>query len=73
MKFSEIPYERPDVEALKAHMTELTSRLASAADYEAARQAWDELEKSVVAHVADDVKVSIRGSVVEMTIFKKFA
>ena len=32
---------------------------------------WDELEKSVVANVADDVKVSIRGRVVEMTILKK--
>ena len=36
-----------------------------------AREAWDELEKSVVSHVADDVKVSIRGRNVEMTIFKK--
>lgn len=38
-----------------------------------AREAWDELEKSVVAHVADDVKVSIRGRTVEMTIIKKMA
>ena len=36
-----------------------------------AREAWDELEKSVVSHVADDVKVSIRGRNVDMTIFKK--
>ena len=36
-----------------------------------AQQDWDELEKSVVAHVADDVKVSIRGRSVEMTIIKK--
>ena len=36
-----------------------------------AKEAWDELEKSVVAHVADDVKVSIRGGTVEMTILKK--
>ena len=36
-----------------------------------AKEAWDELEKSVVAHVADDVKVSIRGRQVEMTIIKK--
>ena len=35
------------------------------------REAQDELEKSVVAHVADDVKVSIRGRSVEMTIIKK--
>ena len=33
-------------------------------------EAWDELEKSVVAKVADDVKVSIRGREVEMTILK---
>ncbi|MBR3109158.1 MAG: hypothetical protein IKH30_18535 [Clostridia bacterium] len=36
-----------------------------------ALEAWDELEKSVVARVADDVKVSIRGRTVEMTIIKK--
>ncbi len=36
-----------------------------------AREAWDELEKSVVAHVADDVKVSIRNQQVEMIIVKK--
>ena len=36
-----------------------------------AREAWDELEKSVVKHVADDVKVFIRGGFVEMTILKK--
>lgn len=39
----------------------------------AAKEAWDELEKSVVAHVADDVKVSIKGHTVEMTILKKMA
>ena len=39
----------------------------------AAREAWDELEKSVVAKVADDVKVSIRGRSVEMIIVKKMA
>ena len=42
-------------------------------DDPAAKEAWDELEKSVVAHVADDVKVSIKGSTVEMTIIKKMA
>ncbi len=36
-------------------------------------EAWDELEKSVVSHVADDVKVSIRGRDVEMVIYKKMA
>lgn len=37
------------------------------------REAWDELEKSVVAKVADNVKVSIHGHTAEMTIFKKLA
>ncbi len=36
-----------------------------------ALEAWDELEKSVVARVADDVKVAIRGRLVELTIIKK--
>ena len=38
-----------------------------------AKEAWDELEKSVVGHLADDVKVSIRGRTVEMTIVKKLS
>lgn len=36
-----------------------------------AAEAWDELEKSVVNNVADDVKVSIKGWNTEMTIIKK--
>ncbi len=36
-----------------------------------AADAWDELEKSVVAHIADEVKVSIRFREVEMIVFKK--
>ena len=34
-------------------------------------EAWDELEKSVVARVADDVKVSMKGRTVTLTIVKK--
>ena len=40
---------------------------------EGAKEAWDELEKSVVSHVADDVKISIRGRDIEMVIYKKMA
>jgi hypothetical protein len=40
---------------------------------EGAAEAWDELEKSVVSNIADDVKVSILGRDVEMVIFKKMA
>ena len=51
---------------------ELAARMRNQGDVET-REAWDELEKSVVAHVADDVKVSIRNHTVEMTILKKIA
>ena len=56
-------------------MTQYERALSSAVDRkdENALKAWDELEKSVVAHVADDVKVSIRNQQVEMTIIKKLA
>ena len=56
-------------------MTQYEKALAYGVDRkdEKALKAWDELEKSVVAHVADDVKVSIRNQQVEMTIIKKFA
>jgi len=40
MKFSEMPYERPNVEALKKEAEELTSSLLSAPDYETAKDAF---------------------------------
>jgi len=40
---------------------------------EGSQEAWDELEKSVVSRVADDVKVGILGRTVEMTIVKRMA
>ena len=40
---------------------------------ETVQQARDELEKSVVAHVADDIKVGIKGRTIEMIILKKMA
>lgn len=33
---------------------------------------WDELEKSIIANLADDVIVSIKGTKVEIAIMKKF-
>lgn len=36
-------------------------------------EAWDELEKSVIASVADDVIVGIKGKCAEVVIVKKFA
>lgn len=37
------------------------------------KDAWDELEKSVIASVADDVIVGIAGKQAEITVIKKFA
>lgn len=38
---------------------------------EGAQEEWDELEKSVVSHIADNVEVSIRGYDVQLMILKK--
>ena len=35
-----------------------------------AEEEWDELEKSVVSHVADEVKVRVENNVAEMVIYK---
>ena len=37
-----------------------------------ARDEWDELEKSIVANIADEVRISIAGDKVEMTVYKNF-
>ena len=37
------------------------------------QEEWDELEKSVVAHAADEIRISIRGRTAEMILFKKLA
>ncbi len=36
------------------------------------KEEWDELEKSIVGSIADDVQVSVKGYEVEITIIKKF-
>ena len=40
---------------------------------EVAKEAWDELEKSIVASIADDVLVGVRKDHVTMTIIKKLS
>ena len=37
-----------------------------------APEEWDELEKSIVANIADDVKVGVRGNHVDLTVVKAF-
>ena len=34
---------------------------------------WDKYEQSILSRVADDVKIAIRGGVVDMTVSKSFA
>ena len=40
MKFSEMPYVRPDLNELKQQLQSLTDRLKAAPDYAAAREAF---------------------------------
>ena len=63
IKFSEIPYSRPDIDEVKDEITKLTDELKSADSYEKARDAFvrkDALERHLesVATVA-----SIRHSI----------
>ena len=57
--------------SMRRYENELSVRMQN--DDAAAQEAWDELEKSVVTHVADDIKVYIRSGIVEMVIPKKLA
>ena len=45
MKFSEMPYERPDVEEMKKGFRAFTERLKNAASYEEAREVFLEYDK----------------------------
>ena len=39
---------------------------------DSAKEKWDELEKSIIVNIADEVKIFIAGNTVEMTVYKKF-
>ena len=45
----------------------------STVKYDAQSEAWDELEKSVIASVADDITVGVKGKRANIVIVKKFA
>ena len=49
MKFSEMPYARPDTETVKKQLTELTERLKNAGTYEEAKAAFLEEQKASLA------------------------
>ena len=57
--------------SMRQYETALSARVAK--EEPGAQEAWDELEKSVVKKVADDVKVYIRRGTAEMVILKKLA
>ena len=46
MKFSEMPYERPDLEAVKGRLSQFTARLKAAASYDEARAVFLEKEEA---------------------------
>lgn len=58
-----------DVWSLQQYKCEVESRREEG---EAVREAWDELEKSIVSKIADEVKISILGSTAEIIVFKAF-
>ena len=63
MKFKEMPYERPDVEALKKEYASLTERLRAAKDYPEARAVYLEME-TLTKHVQTQaVLCSVRHSI----------
>lgn len=51
IKFPDMPYERPDMEAVKAKIAELTERLQNAPDYAEARAVFLEKEE-IMSHVS---------------------
>ena len=53
-------------------MVDYKNRVKNEADNKEAAEAWDELEKSIIANIADDVKVKILGNKVEIIVFKNF-
>ncbi|MBR4149747.1 MAG: hypothetical protein IKR08_00025 [Firmicutes bacterium] len=55
---------------MKAYLAGVEARMKSD---EQASEEWDELEKSIVAKLADDVSVGISGGNVEMIIYKTFS
>ena len=63
MKFSEMPYTRPDAEALKKQMSQLTERLQNAASYEEARQVFLEKEAASRTVETQATLASIRHSI----------
>ena len=63
----------PSLSSVAAERWSLNQYRKSLSHDETNQEKWDELEKSVVANIADDVEVAIYRDKVEMIIYKKFA
>lgn len=55
--------------SMSLYKAEVQKRAAESGE---AEEAWDELEKSIVANIADDVKVGVKGNNVTLTVCKSF-
>ena len=63
MKFSEMTYERPDLEAVKQQLSALTDRLGKAASYEEAREVFLENDR-LLGHISTlSTLASVRHSI----------
>ena len=66
MKFSEMPYERPDIEALKKFLDDAAARLAAARSFEEADAVFLEVERGTahaetmltIAHIRHDINTA---------------
>lgn len=63
MKFSEMPYQRPDLDAAKKTLADLTARLKNAADYATAKQVFLEKETAGKHMETMSTLASIRHSI----------
>ena len=60
MKFSEMPYERPDLDEVKALLEELTARLSAAKDYAEAKAVFLEFEQAKKHLYTTEILANIR-------------
>ena len=63
MKFKDMPYERPDFEAAKQTLVELTRRLKEASSYEEAKAVFMESEEGAKHLHTMATLVSVRNSI----------
>ena len=58
LKFPEMPYERPDVEAAKQFLADAAARLDAAESFEAADAVFVEVDMFTIAHIRHDINTA---------------